>query len=92
MGPVVSSKYADCRPAATRALRDPNGLTPLLQTKFDEINDRPRPDGRWLAYDSNSFGIFEIYVFSHFRTRRRPVGNSRRAGGGTAWARTGTEL
>src|SRR5204862_7655544 len=74
------------------ALDGTRRVTPLVQTKFDERNGTISPDGRWLAYESNSSGPFEIYV--------RPFPN---VGGGewqvsTAlgtrplWARSGREL
>src|SRR5207249_11196781 len=44
------------------ALDGTRRVTPLLQTKFDELNGIVSPDGRWLAYESNSSGAFEIYV------------------------------
>ena len=44
------------------ALDGTRQVTPLLQTKFDERNGIVSPDGRWLAYESNSSGPFEIYV------------------------------
>jgi len=34
----------------------------LLQTPFVERNGIVSPDGRWLAYESDSSGRFEIYV------------------------------
>ena len=34
----------------------------LLGTEFDEQNAVLSPDGRWLAYESNTSGRFEIYV------------------------------
>jgi serine/threonine-protein kinase len=37
-------------------------VTPLVQTRFDERNGNVSPDGRWLAYQSNSSGPIEIYV------------------------------
>jgi serine/threonine-protein kinase len=66
--------------------------TPLLQTKFDERNGIVSPDGRWLAYESNSSGSFEIYV--------RPFPNvgggqwqiSTAGGRQPLWARSGKEL
>jgi len=74
------------------ALDGTHRVTPLLQTKFDERNGIVSPDGRWLAYESNSSGAFEIYV--------RPFPN---VGGGQSqvstaggrqplWARSGKEL
>jgi len=44
------------------ALDGMHRVTPLVQTKFDERNGIVSPDGRWLAYESNSSGPFEIYV------------------------------
>src|SRR5207247_2477049 len=44
------------------ALDGTRRVTPLLQTKFDELNGIVSADGRWLAYESNSSGSFEIYV------------------------------
>ena len=35
---------------------------PLLATEFNERNAEISPDGRWLAYESNASGQFEIYV------------------------------
>jgi len=74
------------------ALDGTRRVTPLLQTEFDERNGSVSPDGRWLAYESNSSGSVEIYV--------RPfpnVGGGQwlvsRAGGKTPlWARSGKEL
>ena len=35
---------------------------PLVATDFDEKNPTLSPDGRWLAYDSNRSGQYEVYV------------------------------
>jgi eukaryotic-like serine/threonine-protein kinase len=74
------------------ALAGTRQVTPLLQTTFEEREGTVSPDGRWLAYESNSSGPYEIYV--------RPfpsvdAGEWRiSAGGGTRalWARSGKEL
>ncbi len=74
------------------ALDGTRRVTPLLQTKFDERNGIVSPDGRWLAYESNSSGRFEIYV--------RPFPNvgggqwevSTAGGRQPLWARSGKEL
>jgi serine/threonine-protein kinase len=34
----------------------------LVETRFEERGGSLSPDGRWLAYESNSSGRFEIYV------------------------------
>jgi hypothetical protein len=74
------------------ALDGTRRVTPLLQTKFDERNGIVSPDGRWLAYESNSSGPTEIYV--------RPFPNvgggqwlvSTAGGSQPLWARSGKEL
>src|SRR5262249_37767639 len=38
------------------------GVRPLVQTPFNERNGVVSPDGRWVAYESDSSGRFEIYV------------------------------
>jgi serine/threonine-protein kinase len=46
-------------------LLDLNGkpaARPFLQTRFDEASPALSPDGRWLAYDSNESGSFEVYA------------------------------
>jgi eukaryotic-like serine/threonine-protein kinase len=35
---------------------------PFLQTRFDEKNASFSPDGRWVAYQSNEPGRFEVFV------------------------------
>jgi Tol biopolymer transport system component len=67
-------------------------VRPLVQTTFDELNGEISPDGRWVAYQSNESGEYEVYV------RPFPDANSGRwqisTGGGTRplWARSGKEL
>jgi serine/threonine-protein kinase len=69
-----------------------NRVTPLFPTRFDEGNGNVSPDGRWLAYESDSLGQFEIYV--------RPFPNAGgvqsqiSTAGGTRplWSGTGNEL
>lgn len=36
--------------------------SPLLQTQFDENAAKVSPDGRWLSYESNESGRWEVYV------------------------------
>jgi serine/threonine-protein kinase len=66
--------------------------TPLVQTPFAERNGIVSPDERWLAYEANDTGQFEIYVRSFPDTTRErwPVST----GGGTRplWAPNGQEL
>jgi serine/threonine-protein kinase len=37
-------------------------MRPLLRTEFTERNAEISPDGRWIAYESNASGRFEVYV------------------------------
>ncbi len=66
--------------------------TPLLETPFSEFNGAVSPDGRWIAYQSNEDGDYDVYV--------RPfpdVGSGQwkvSASGGRlpVWSRDGSEL
>jgi eukaryotic-like serine/threonine-protein kinase len=49
------------------------------------------PDGRWLAYASNTTGSLEVWVQA-FRGPENPVRVSSRGGVEPAWARDGREL
>jgi serine/threonine-protein kinase len=67
-------------------------VTPLLQTKFQELNGVVSPDGRWLAYESNSSGgESEIYV-RPFPLGGGPSQVSTAGGTKPLWARNGKEL
>jgi eukaryotic-like serine/threonine-protein kinase len=74
------------------ALDGTRRVTPLLQTQFDERNGIVSPDGRWLAYESNSSGRFEVFVrpFPNVGGGQWPV--SRAGGTRPLWARNGKEL
>ena len=65
---------------------------PLVQTKFYMRNGEISPDGRWLAYEGNDSGRFEIYVrpFPRVDTGRWQVST----GGGNQplWSRDAREL
>jgi serine/threonine-protein kinase len=67
-------------------------VQPLIQTSFSEHNAEVSPDGRWLTYQSNESGQFEVYVrpFPQVDGGRWQVST----GGGTApvWARSGRGL
>ena len=64
---------------------------PYLQTTFDESAARFSPDGRWMAYQSNESGQFQVYV------QTVPMSGAKyqiSTSGGTAphWRRDGKEL
>ena len=41
---------------------DDHRVRPLLQTPASESSARISPDGKWIAYQSNQSGRFEVYV------------------------------
>jgi serine/threonine-protein kinase len=67
-------------------------IQPLVQTPAAEMNAEISPDGRWLAYQSNDSGQFQIFVrpFPNVNTGHWQVST----GGGAqpVWARNGKEL
>jgi Tol biopolymer transport system component len=82
------AQAADLWAAAVGGGADPIRLT---RTDADENNVRFSPDVRWVAYESNESGRFEVYVQSF------PKGGNRQAvsaGGGRTprWKPDGTEL
>lgn len=63
----------------------------FLQTEANELWGQFSPDGRWVAYQSNETGRFEIYV----RPFRQPGGQIAISTGGGVyprWSRDGKEL
>jgi Tol biopolymer transport system component len=65
--------------------------TPYLQTPADEGRSSISPDGRWLAYESNELGRFEIYVQS-FPNSGVKYQVSSKGGRSPSWSRDGREL
>ena len=65
-------------------------LVPYLQTPFDEMAARFSPDGRWMAYQSNESGRFQVYVQTVPSGAKYQISTS----GGTfpRWRRDGKEL
>ena len=67
-------------------------ILPLVQTPFNERNGIVSPDGRWLAYEADDSGSFEIHVrpFPAVNSARWQVSTS----GGTQplWSASGQEL
>ena len=64
----------------------------LADPKYEELNGEVSPDGRWLAYESNESGRFEVYVrpFPDVQQGRRLVSSS--GGRQPLWSRNGREL
>ena len=85
---AASSPRSNPQSAAT----DPN-VRPLVKTPDAESNGVISPDGRWLAYQSNESGNWDVYV-RPMRDLERGARFTVSTGGGTQprWARNGREL
>jgi serine/threonine protein kinase len=62
----------------------------IVQTPFDESNGQFAPDGKWIAYQSNETGRFEIYLQQFPSGRKERV--SANGGAQVRWRRDGKEL
>ena len=71
---------------------DSAGHTISASDDFEEVMPTLSPDGRWLAYQSNETGQYEIYVrpFPNIDDDKRPV--STNGGEEPVWSRDGAEL
>jgi hypothetical protein len=67
-------------------------VTSLVQTMFAELNGEISPDGRWLAYESNESGQFQIYQrpFPALDQRRWQISTA--SGRQPLWARNMRKL
>ena len=64
----------------------------LIQTGFTEANSQISPDGRWIAYQSNESGQYEVYVRSFPNVDDSRFRISRDGGHSPVWAPDGQEL
>jgi serine/threonine-protein kinase len=73
-------------------LTSPRRVIPLLHSPFNESNAVVSPDGRWLAYQSDASGRFEVYVrpFPDVDAGQWQVSTD--GGGQPLWSRSGSEL
>ena len=67
-------------------------VTPLVHTAFNERNGEVSPEGRWLAYEANDSGRFEIYVRPFPDVTGGLWQVSTNGGTRPLWARNGQEL
>jgi len=64
---------------------------PYLQTPFDQRHPTFSPDGRWIAYDSNESGAYQVYVRAYpDKGGKWQFSNS--GGVYPVWSRSGHEL
>jgi Tol biopolymer transport system component len=64
---------------------------PVVRTKFEERDGQFSPDGKWIAYQSNESGQFEIYV-QPFPGPGQKSRLSTNGGAQVRWRRDGKEL
>jgi Tol biopolymer transport system component len=70
---------------------DERKARPLIQTRASESGARVSPDGRWIAYESDQSGQFEVYVRA-FPGPSRDRQISIDGGSAPRWAPNGREL
>jgi serine/threonine-protein kinase len=73
-------------------LDGPRQVLPLVQTSFNEGGGIVSPDGRWLAYEADDSGAFEIYVRPFPDVNRGRWAVSTNGGTRPVWGRSGREL
>ena len=74
------------------ALDGSRAVTPVLRTSFAERNGIVSPDGRWLAYEANDSGPFEIFVRPYPDVNSGLAKVSVAGGVRPLWAPSGREL
>ena len=74
------------------ALDGSKKITPILQTPFEERDAVVSPDGRWLAYGTDSTGRSEVYVRPFPNTSTGQWQISTNGGRTPLWSRDGKEL
>ena len=75
-----------------RIALDTRRVTPLVRTKFQEIDGQVSPNGRWLAYETDATGRAEIHVRPYPDADAGHWQVSFTGGREPLWARNGKEL
>ena len=74
------------------ALDGSGTVEPLVATTDNELNAEVSSDGKWLAYDSNESGQFEVYVRPYPKVAEGRWKISRQGGRQPLWSPDGREL
>ena len=82
----------EATPAGNESARAPTATPrPFLRSKSTETSPMFSPDGKWLAYESNESGRFEVYVRS-FPDAANRIQVSTAGGTWPVWAPSGSHL
>jgi Tol biopolymer transport system component len=73
------------------ATKEPDKPFPVVEQPFDERDGQFSPNGKWIAYQSNDSGRFEIYI-QPFRGAGTRIQISSNGGGQARWRSDGKEL
>jgi Tol biopolymer transport system component len=74
------------------ALNGSGEVSVVIATPANELNAEVSPDGKWLAYDSNESGQFEVYVRPYPNVGEARWKISLQGGRQPLWSRDGREL
>jgi hypothetical protein len=87
-GRLIASEAGQTQNIVAVSLDGTRRVTPVIRGLVGDIS----PDGRWLAYDSNETGQFEVYVRPYPDAERGRWVVSRGGGRQPLWSRDGREL
>jgi len=89
---VSADEPGQARNIVALSLDGTRRLTPIVQGPEADLAADISPDGRWIAYDSNESGQFEVYVRPYPDAERGRSVVSRGGGRQPLWSRDGREL
>ena len=96
-GPTLANRIAQGPISSTRRggrvfMTEAREVRPLIASAFTEWNADLSPNGRWLAYESNDTGQFQVYIPTVSGCRPRAAADLERGGSEPHWSPHGEEL
>jgi eukaryotic-like serine/threonine-protein kinase len=90
---VLFTDFRDYGDQDIRAVSlDTLAVDPVLAERFAEVHPAISPDGKWLAYQSDESGRFEVYIRPYPEVTRGRWQVSPNGGTSPAWRRDGREI